>query len=193
MSLDLPGFADPVLGAQSTFRAVLAAMSQPGSIHTVEAGLTPPPPLAIATAAVLLTLVDADTRLLVDPACQTARPWIAFHCGAPFASQPAKADFAVALTLPDLAALPSGSDDGPEDSTTIILQVAALGTGRGWTLAGPGLRAPTTLAVEGLPEDFATIWAANHALYPRGVDLILCAGGHLTALPRSLRITDGRA
>jgi alpha-D-ribose 1-methylphosphonate 5-triphosphate synthase subunit PhnH len=190
MSLDFPGFADPVLGAQSTFRAVLGAMSRPGSVHAAGVGLTPPAPLDLATAAVLLTLADSDTSLHLGTGTDAARDWIAFHCGAPFAALPGEADFALALSLPDLAVLKSGSDDGPQDSATLILQVAALGAGREWRLSGPGLKAPVSLRVDGLPDDFAACWAANHALFPRGVDLILCAGQHLTALPRSLRITD---
>ena len=63
MSIDLPGFADPVAGAQSCFRAVLAAMATPGSVHPAGEGLVPPAPLGAAMAAVLLSLVDGDTTL----------------------------------------------------------------------------------------------------------------------------------
>jgi len=45
--------------------------------------------------------------------------------------------------------------------------------------------------VEGLPDDFAAQWAANHTLYPCGVDLVLCAGERLCALPRSVRVEEG--
>jgi alpha-D-ribose 1-methylphosphonate 5-triphosphate synthase subunit PhnH len=190
MSLDVPGFADPVLGAQSTFRAVLDAMSRPGSLHRAGEGLAPPPPLARSTAAVLLTLVDADTKLHAEAACAPARDWIAFHCGADLVADPDDAAFTLALSLPSLHTLPAGTDDAPEDGTTLILQVAALDSGQAWLLSGPGLASPVTLRADGLPPDFASIWAANHALYPRGVDLILCAGEMLTALPRSVRITD---
>ena len=39
--------------------------------------------------------------------------------------------------------------------------------------------------------DFAAIWQRNHRLFPRGIDLILCAGNTLTALPRSIAIKEG--
>jgi alpha-D-ribose 1-methylphosphonate 5-triphosphate synthase subunit PhnH len=35
-----------------------------------------------------------------------------------------------------------------------------------------------------------SIWRRNHALFPRGVDLILCAGDKLTALPRTVAIEE---
>jgi alpha-D-ribose 1-methylphosphonate 5-triphosphate synthase subunit PhnH len=116
-----------------------------------------------------------------------ARAWIAFHCGATF---DAPARFALALTCPDFATLPAGSDEAPEDSCTVILQVRALGTGAKFLVSGPGLRAPKMFAVDGLPENFAARWQANHALFPRGVDLILCAGTQLAALPRSAQLED---
>jgi alpha-D-ribose 1-methylphosphonate 5-triphosphate synthase subunit PhnH len=190
MSIDLPGFADPVLGAQSGFRAILDAMSRPGTLHEAGVDLTPPAPLAPATAAALLTLIDAETILHVPNDCADARDWIAFHCGAVFAADIGAANFAVALSLPTLATLSDGSDDGPQDSATLILQVEGFGHGQTLTLSGPGLRVPGTLKVAGLPAGFAAAWAANHAKFPRGIDLILCAGTEIAALPRSVRITS---
>ena len=189
LTTDLPGFTDPILDAQSCFRAVLDALSRPGSIHSAGAALAPPPGLAPATAAVLLTLVDAETSLAIAPGLEAAAGWIEFHCG-PVASPTAHANFVLATTLPDLAVLDTGSDEIPERAATIILQVAAIGMGRTLTLAGPGLAAATTLAVDGLPADFPARWRANHALYPRGVDLILCAGTSVAAMPRSVTVGE---
>ncbi len=190
MTLDLPGFADPVAQAQSTFRALLDAMSRPGTIHPAGQHLIPPAPLDPATAAALLTLVDGDAKLHIAPNCAAASDWLVFHCGTHPCSDPQTADFIVTTTLPDFATLSAGSDEAPESSTTLILQVAALGTGNPWRLAGPGLKSPATLRATGLPPDFATRWAANHALYPRGIDLILCAGTQLTAIPRTTIVTE---
>ena len=191
MSIDLPGFSEPVNGAQTCFRAVLDGMSRPGSLHEAGAGLTPPRPLDPATAAVLLTLVDADTPIWLAPNFSNARDWISFHCGAAPVPEIGQAAFVVAGEMPDLAALNTGSDEGPEEAATLILQVRGLGQGTWLQLAGPGLAAPATLLVDGLPDGFAAAWAANHALFPRGVDLILCAGNTLAALPRSVRIAEG--
>ena len=145
-----------------------------------------------ATAAVLLTLADHETPLWLDPKLTPAHAWIAFHTGAP-TGQPTtrhRASFAVALSLPDLAAFPAGTDEAPETSATVILQVASLQTGRRFALEGPGLRHPRIVAIDGLPTDFAATWQRNHRLFPRGIDLILCAGSDLTALPRTVSIRD---
>ncbi len=189
--IDLPGFADPVGGAQSCFRAVLDAMSRPGTLHAAGGGLTPPAPLAPATAAVLLTLVDGETPLAIAPDFAPAASWIAFHCGVAPEAPLADAAFVLGAALPDLSALARGTDEQPEAAATVILQLPALGRGRDYLLAGPGLARPSGFAAEGLPADFVARWAANHGLYPRGVDLILCAGTQVAALPRSLRVAEG--
>jgi alpha-D-ribose 1-methylphosphonate 5-triphosphate synthase subunit PhnH len=65
-----------------------------------------------------------------------------------------------------------------------------LTSGRDFILEGPGLREPALLTVDGLPADFAETWRSNHALFPRGIDLILCAGNQFAALPRSVAVRD---
>jgi len=190
LSPDLsPGFVDPVADAQVTFRAVLDAMAHPGKAYRV-AALLPPAPLNQAAAAALLTLVDHETPLWIDPDAASAAAWIAFHTGAPRIADPTQAAFALALALPDLATLPNGTDEAPETSATVILQVTGFDGGQRYRLAGPGLRTPEIVSIEGLPTDFAAIWQGNRGLFPRGVDLILCAGDRLAALPRSVSIEE---
>lgn len=191
MNIDLPGFADPVAQAQATFRAVLDALARPGTIHRVGEGLAAPAPLDPATAALLLALVDTDTKLHIAGDCAAATDWLVFHCGTAPCPDAAAAGFVVSRGMPDLGNLATGSDEAPEESATLVLQVAAIGTGVAFTLAGPGLKAPATLRAEGLPADFVARWAANHALFPRGVDLVLCAGTALAAIPRSIAVTEG--
>ena len=143
-----------------------------------------------ATAAAVLTLADHETPLWIDPEAAACGHWLTFHTGAPQIAAPSDADFVLTLALPDLAILRNGTDEEPEASATVILQVRALGTGHRYRLAGPGLRTPEILAVEGLPDDFAALWARNRALFPRGVDLILCCGDRVAALPRSVSIQE---
>jgi alpha-D-ribose 1-methylphosphonate 5-triphosphate synthase subunit PhnH len=183
------GFADPVTDAQHCFRAVLEAMSRPGTVCRAGAE-QPPPGLSPAAAAVLLSLVDHETPLWLDPGAEAAWNWVAFHCGAPRTVDVSGAQFALALTLPDLSGLNAGSHEMPETSTTVIVEVASLSAGQRYRLSGPGLRVPKIIAVDGLPNDFLESWQRNHALYPCGVDLILCVGDSLTALPRSVAIEE---
>jgi len=183
-----PGFADPVANAQSCFRAVLNAMARPGLVYAV-GGVSAPAPLCDAAAAVLLTLADHETPLWLDPAAASARAWTVFHTGAPIVPQ-ARAVFAIAMSFPDLAELADGTDEMPETSATVILQVASLATGRPFVLQGPGLREPRILPIDAMPANFVTIWQRNHSLYPRGIDLILCTSNQLAALPRSVSIRE---
>ncbi len=189
-TITLPGFADPVSDAQATFRAVLDAMSRPGTLRQAGTNLTPPAPLDRATAAVLLALVDNETPLWIDSAATKASDWLAFHCGATVIKREPDAEFALALALPDLTAFSAGTDEAPEGSVTVIVQLPALGQGTRYRLAGPGLREPVVLAASGLPANFPAIWQRNHALFPRGVDIVFCADTILTALPRSVTVEE---
>ncbi len=202
------GFADPVLEAQSVFRSIMTAMARPGTIADLASeGLNPPRPLTPGLAAVALALCDHETPIWLDTdlaAAQSVARYLQFHTGAPLVAEPADAAFvfAVALNeLPLLTELAQGSDEYPDRSTTLVLAVAALGSGRALTLAGPGIKERATLALMpsgddighlqsqlGLLEDLITQLDDNHARFPRGVDCIFVARDKLAALPRSTRI-----
>jgi alpha-D-ribose 1-methylphosphonate 5-triphosphate synthase subunit PhnH len=185
-----PGFTAPVEDAQSCFRAVLDALSRPGRVQVLDTQLTPPASLDRATAAVLLTLTDAETSLHHD-AGDGADAWLRFHCGCPMGPM-AQASFVLAVGRPPkLAELQQGSEEEPERGATLILQVASLETGTGWRLTGPGIEHEHRLAIQGMPDGFLAEWAAQRANFPRGVDIILCAGDRIAALPRGTRIEEG--
>lgn len=192
------GFADPARDSQRCFRAVLEAMSRPGRVQRLDPALLaePPHPLGRAAAAVLLTLADADTPVWLDPDAAAAAPWLAFHAGCPWAAGPGEAAFALGFGAapPALAALAAGTEEAPQEGATLVLMVEALADGPGagaWQLRGPGIETLHHLRVGGLAPGFAAAWAANHARFPCGVDVILCAGEALAALPRSVRIVEG--
>jgi alpha-D-ribose 1-methylphosphonate 5-triphosphate synthase subunit PhnH len=186
-----PGFADPVLDAQACFRAVLEAMSRPGGVVVVGSALRPPAPLSRAAAAVLLALADADTPLWSDAGAD-AEAWLRFHCGAPFVAAPGDAAFILASGPPPaLDALAAGTEEQPQRGATLVVQVAALEPGAGWRLTGPGIEHEHRLSVTGAPHGFLAAWAANRRHFPRGVDVVLCAGDRLAALPRTVAIQEG--
>lgn len=185
-----PGLADPPHDSQRLFRAVLDAFSHPGRIVAL-----PQPPdgvggLSAAASAFLLTLVDRETPLWLAPAFRTAvvQDFLRFHTGAPIVTREADALFAVVTPdrTPLLDGFALGSDPYPDRSATLVVELPSLAGGPERRLRGPGIDGSTTLAVVGLPESFAMEWAANHALFPCGVDLVFAAGSQLLALPRSI-------
>jgi alpha-D-ribose 1-methylphosphonate 5-triphosphate synthase subunit PhnH len=185
------GFADPVLGAQAAFRAVMEAMARPGRPQRLATPPNSPPPLAHAAAAVLLALADAETPVWTD-APSEARAWIAFHTGATLVDLPGEAEFLLATgPIPPLMALRAGSDEAPQHGATLIAQVTELEAESGWRLSGPGIASVHHLSVTGLPADFVDQWRANTRRFPRGVDVVLAAGDALAALPRTVRIEEG--
>ncbi|MEX0852677.1 MAG: phosphonate C-P lyase system protein PhnH [Bauldia sp.] len=192
-------FADPVLGSQTVFRALLSVLSRPGTIARLLPGLRPPPPLNAAAAAVLCTLADADTPVYLDGRLageEAVAAWIGFHTGARLVAGPADAGFAAIAepeAMPPLALFRQGTDEYPDRSTTIILQVEGLSGGVPLLLQGPGVAATAQFAPHPLPKDLAEQLGANRQLFPRGVDLVFAAPDAIAGLPRSTRVTEGRA
>lgn len=192
-----PGFSDPVFQSQGAFRALLAALAEPGTRQVVAGGVTPPDGLHAATATALLTLADYETPIWLPPALRdgSAGAWLRFHCGAALVSEPGKAAFAVIDGLsqaPALAAFDAGSDQFPDRSTTIIVQCAALDDGEAVTLTGPGIAGSRVIAPAGLRAGFWTEIVANNARYPLGIDLLLAHGDAVIGLPRSTQIEEVR-
>jgi alpha-D-ribose 1-methylphosphonate 5-triphosphate synthase subunit PhnH len=189
------GFADPVFQSQAAFRALLSALSEPGTHHEITRETSAPEGLDGAAATALLTLADYETPIWLPRALRDgpAGAWLRFHCGAALVEQPSTASFAVldgAATGPLLAEFNAGHDQFPDRSTTVIVSCEALDGGRGVTLSGPGIAATRSIAPRGLRPGFWAEVAANADLYPLGVDLILSCGDALIGLPRSTQIRE---
>lgn len=185
VSLD-GGFGQPVFEAQATFRLLMDAMARPGSIRRVEADVAAPGLSGPAQAALALALCDASTPVWCLRTPSELGAWFAFHTGAPLTKIPSEAAFAFlnqSEAMPD--ELPLGTQDYPDRSATLIIEVRRLGEGEHFRLAGPGINGHRDLAVDGLPEGFVAFRAANRALFPRGVDVVLTAGRDFVGLPRS--------
>lgn len=190
-----PGL-DPAFVSQAAFRALMDCMARPGEIRTLS-GPAAPAPFAPATAALVQSLADYETQLWLDPVFARApgvADWIRFHAGAPIVREPRDAAFALignAGALPELALFAQGSEEYPDRSTTLIVQVDRF-SGTAFTLKGPGIKTTRSLAAAPLPADFAARIQANHALFPRGVDIVLVAGDRLATLPRSVDVIEER-
>lgn len=190
-----PGFSDPVFQSQGAFRALLAALAEPGTRHVLPGAIIPPEGLQAATATALLTLADYETPIWLPPTLRdgAAGAWLRFHCGAALVSDPAQAAFTVidgAAPEPALAAFDGGTDQFPDRSTTLIVQCAALKGGEAVTLTGPGIATTRVIAPSGLRPGFWAEVAANNEAYPLGIDLLLSHADAVLGLPRSTRIVE---
>jgi alpha-D-ribose 1-methylphosphonate 5-triphosphate synthase subunit PhnH len=192
---ELPaGFADKVLSAQSTFRSVMDAMARPGSVQRIVAAAGTPAAMMRGTAAIALTLFDHDTPVWLDPAMSETSDvakWLKFHASAPVVGDSSICSFAVvgdAGVLPSLDRFSLGSNEYPDRSTTLILQVESLTQGPTVELRGPGIDGTAVLQAAIQPPDLFERLAINAALFPRGIDVVLVADDAVVAIPRTMRL-----
>lgn len=196
-------FADPVRDAQRVFRALLEAMSRPGQVQALPAAALAgmqSPGLDVAQTAVLLTLLDAETTLWLDPDAAprtdpAAAAYLRFHTGVRLLGDASSAGFAATHAAAADAALwstlPHGTDESPQAGATLIVAVASLAHGHGIALEGPGIEHRQALQVEGIDPAFWRARRAMESVFPRGIDLILTCGDRIAALPRTTRIVSG--
>jgi alpha-D-ribose 1-methylphosphonate 5-triphosphate synthase subunit PhnH len=187
------GFDDPVLGSQRCFRAILSAMSEPGTIHLMNETIEAPAEVPPAAALLLLTLADQETPVWLAPRfTASVAPFVRFHCGAPVVEAPSAARFALLdgrFAEPALDVFDPGEDRYPDRSATILVACDALDGGTPVALSGPGIETTRPVAPSGLRSGFWHEVAANNARYPLGVDLLLTSSNAILAVPRSCRIT----
>lgn len=190
----LPGFADPVHHAQQAFRCLLDAMSRPGSLQSLPFELSAPAGLQPALTALLLALADRDTPLWLPPELRSdaAGEHLRFHAGCPLVAEMGKAQFLMLQNLnalPTLDALRLGDAAYPDRSATLFIEVDALQVGEGTLrLRGPGIQGETRIEVAGWSASSQAFVQDNRRRFPLGVDLVLCAGRQLLALPRTTLI-----
>ena len=191
-----PGFAQPVFDSQAAFRAALQAMARPGSLHLLPAPEARPTGLAPATASLLLALADPDTRLWLSPAFANAAAYLRFHTGCPIAADRFEADFALIDGIDGLGGMDDyrpGTEDYPDRSTTLIVQVSHLHAGTDHSsfpgvplrLTGPGIEHSARIEIAGAGREFVEHWRARRSLFPCGNDLFFVCGDSLAAIPRS--------
>lgn len=191
-----PGFADKVLSAQSTFRSVMDAMARPGSVQRIVPMAGSPGLMMRGTAAIALTLFDHDTPLWLDARMAENTDvvkWLKFHTGVPVVEDSSIASFALisdGVLLPTLERFALGTNEYPDRSTTVIVQVESLDSGRGFELRGPGIDGVRTLQASIKPFDLFERLRFNEALFPRGIDVVLVADDSVVAIPRTTRVVS---
>ena len=193
---ELPaGFADKVLSAQSTFRSVMDAMARPGSVQPIASVAGAPGGLMRGTAAIALTLFDHDTPIWLDSQLSVTpdvAKWLKFHTSAPVVADSSIASFALVgdpENLPGLDRFAFGSNEYPDRSTTLILQVESLTQGPALELRGPGIDGTAILQASLRPHDLFDRLAINKTLFPRGIDVVLVHDDAIVAIPRTTRAT----
>ena len=192
---ELPaGFADKVLSAQSTFRSVMDAMARPASIQRIASTAGTPATMMRGTAAIALTLFDHDTPIWLDSrmsATPDVGKWLKFHTSARVVVDASIASFALVgdpENLPVLDRFAFGSNEYPDRSTTLMLQVESLSAGPEVALQGPGIDGTAVLRASIQPHDLFERLAINATLFPRGIDVVLVHDDCIVAIPRTTRL-----
>lgn len=188
----LAGFSNPSHAAQKCFRAVLNALSEPGTAHTLEPPQETPEGCAMAISSVGLSLLDTSTPFHVH-GLNGLGTYLRFHTGAPEAI-PEDAQWAfVSANNPGLLELAQrlrvGSPEYPEAAATLVIQLKADPTrDDAIVLQGPGIEGRRRLGKLGLSDAFWAWRQAGRAQYPLGIDLLFVHGHQVWALPRSTSV-----
>ena len=176
--------------AQRTFRAVLAALTRPGTVHPLPAAPLERVPAALLPA---LALADLGTPVCVLEEGDTWADVLATVTSAPVVSLPAARIVAAlrALRPEELASVPTGSPAAPEDGALLAIAVPDVAGGGRRRLSGPGVDGHTAVAPQGLTAELVAARAAAVAAFPAGVDVVLVdPGGRVLGLPRSVTIEE---
>lgn len=182
---------DPVWNGavqQLCYRGLLAAFSEPGTIHPLHL-----PGDESAMVAVAATLIDHATTL-ADPQDLLGRQRRRL-LGATLLPV-AEASFIVAdANLPPLPDFSPrlGNVFAPELGATLLLMVGTLGEGpQSWCGTGPGIADQRRWRLGGCDPSWLELRNDLCTGYPLGLDLILCDPQRILALPRTTRVVrDG--
>jgi alpha-D-ribose 1-methylphosphonate 5-triphosphate synthase subunit PhnH len=179
----------------TVFRAVLDALSRPGKVVDLPAGVATSVPPAVVP---VLALADLDVAVATLEAGEEAA-WassIRSVTGCRLAAV-ADADMVVGVRPPtadEVGSLRVGSAHAPERGARLFVLCAAVAegsTGAGTTIRihGPGASAGRTVTVAGVDADVFEALAAANRGFPAGVDTWLISDDRrMVAISRSSRI-----
>lgn len=176
-----------ILG-QKIFRAILRAMSQPGTVVPL-----PGQDDELPVVRLLSALVDNEVNVAVL-GTGSAQLGTTIHTRTGCHLTPAlDADFIVAAegsTEDVLLTCKKGTLDYPDEGATVIYMVRELAEQNGaLQLRGPGIKDERMLDIQGLgTQEIAKLRTINSG-FPLGVDAMLVTpDGQLACLPRSLKL-----
>ena len=125
-----PGFDDPELGSQQTFRAIVKALDNPGSLVQIKSKLSAPSVLNSASAALFLTLCHNETKVWADLTWNYPLiDWFQYQCGCSIVTEPCMASLALitkSTGMPPLDHFRNGDDEHSDVSAKLIVQIGEL-------------------------------------------------------------------
>ncbi|TBR42521.1 phosphonate C-P lyase system protein PhnH [Marinomonas agarivorans] len=200
------GFHDPIADAQSTFRQLLKAMSEPGTLVQA-APAEAMDSLYGSTFALCQTLLDQQTSLWLSPrfCTNTILRNLHFHTGVNVVQQPQTALFALAAPtdIEQYEAFLVGNHEYPEQSCTLLLQVDRIQVNHAdnhvlgdvpqdddmtlLSLTGPGIKTKHQVALSSLSESLLSYLSAP-ATFPLGLDFIFVDPERFLCLSRTTNV-----
>ncbi len=169
---------------QRVFRELVECFSRPGEARDLAAWAKG----AGARRALLATLLDGETTLADPHGLIDARDWPLLQARRA-AAEVARYVVANGRRAPDFEPA-LGSLESPEFGATLLLEVAAVGSGPlCLELAGPGIAGRRALRLDGLHADWLARRAEWTAGFPLGVDILFTDAARIAALPRTTRVT----
>lgn len=203
MSKIAAGFSDAVHDSQHCFRKLLTAMSEPGTLVELNlmAGFGSMMP---ASTQVLLALADNSTPLWLSKQFESdvaVLENLNFHLGCSIVTQQQQANFALIAAQDvsefdwQMAQFDMGSEEYPDRSTTVIVEVKGLLAqpslfSTTLKLSGPGIKSDSILSIELLSPSVlqAILLLRQSSHFPLGLDFIFVSEQKIVALPRSTTV-----
>jgi alpha-D-ribose 1-methylphosphonate 5-triphosphate synthase subunit PhnH len=185
-----PGFDDPELGTQQTFRAMVKALDHPGHFVQIKSKLSVPEVLNPASAALFLTLCNDKTTVWADLNWNCALiEWFQYQCGCSIVTEPCMASLALItnpVAMPPLDQFKMGDDEDPDAAATLIVQVREMLANNAWNPIRSVVRQMTTRSPMGMPANFWDQWLQQSERFPLRLDIFLTCDDNLTVMPQSI-------
>ena len=185
-----PGFDDPELGTQQTFRAMVKALDHPGHFVQIKSKLSVPEVLNPASAALFLTLCNDKTTVWADLNWNCALiEWFQYQCGCSIVTEPCMASLALItnpVAMPPLDQFKMGDDEDPDAAATLIVQVGEMLANSASNPIRSVVRQMTTRSPMGMPANFWDHWLQQSERFPLRLDIFLTCDDNLTVMPQSM-------
>lgn len=197
----LTPFSDDVTQAQSTFRLVLKAMSEPA--QWVELNSASPDQTSLdknitALWHVAQTVLDGEVSAYFSnapiagrsPLSERLAPSAKFFTGVQLMDDVTKADYVFAPLnhITQLGDIKHGTLEEPHISATVVLLVEDDAPEMSLRVSGPGVDGSRSVSISGLTTEMLHVIQENHQRYPCAVDWVFCSNNKVMALPRTSQV-----